>query len=184
MALDDSKSEWLWKQIEARKQGNGCSPDPHGGAARNGASSGDAAFVDALFKTLHNESDPPPLENQAEARARLLQAISSERKLVPQPVSLRKPEPPRRFEWNRQTLLIALLLLLLVIGASLAAWNAWQRICTSQPVHKSSLSAPPAILASENQRGGGNLRNVLQEKTTEVKTSASVSAGQRQVHCD
>jgi hypothetical protein len=183
MALDDSKSESLWKQIEARKQGNDGSQNPHGNAARNGASSGDAAFVNALFKTL-KESEAPPTENQAEARARLLQAIRSERMPLPQAVSPRKPEPPRHFEWNRQTLLIALLLLLLAIGASLAAWNAWQRLCTSTPVHASSHNTPPAILTHEIQRGGENVRSFLQEKTPDVKASASASVGQRQVHCD
>ena len=183
MALDDSKSERLWRQIEARKQADNCAPIPHD-PARNGNAPGEIAFVDALFKTLQEDCPLPSPEDQAAARARLHHAISSERNPVPLSAPPSKPGPFRRFEWNRQSLLIALLLLLIVIGACFAAWTSWQRMChTNNKAKKSTWISPSAPTALRNKIGGDDKSRILLN-TADGKQKVLEVDGRSQGHCE
>lgn len=183
MAIDDSQSERLWRQIEARKQAEGSAPIPDD-PAKNGNAPGEVAFVDALFKTLQEECALPSPDDQDAARARLREAITSDRTHVPLSVPIRAPKPPRRFEWNRLTLLIALLLLLTVVGASFAAWNAWQRMCHTTKAHKSTLVTPSADSVRTIVRGGENLSRIGMAKTTDAGAAASKVDERTQIHCE
>ncbi|HZP82635.1 MAG TPA: hypothetical protein VFB21_13425 [Chthonomonadaceae bacterium] len=152
---EEQAGELLWRYIEELKQAD--NPDDFHFVARTPVNPAEMAgllpVADAVLQTL--KADISSEEGRTAARARLVETIRTERAASEQRNghSARRRFTWPQFAWNRQAVLVMILLLLLLTAIGLAMWQDYQRSChasgppqSSGPASSSTLRVQPMAL--------------------------------------
>lgn len=144
MPNEEETSQQLWQYIERRKHVEATLPVTASNPSMQELSEL-MALSDAMLEVLQEERKTA--NSQTVARARLLQAIQTEPPRAASPVAAHNGSRGRRRQilWNRQTVLVLVLLLLAGAALALGVWNSYQIYCTHPGASKNKKSSHTGV---------------------------------------